>query len=424
MNPPVANRSPTLLAGVVCLLSVLAVVFVASHVGLVVAILVLFLLKKLGAFRFVNMVVRWLMLSDSNVYSEMLRRSDTMPSPVTTKTSEDAASSLLSYGFSCMQGWRRSMEDSHTAILTENGGFFAVYDGHSGQATAQFCGKHLYNYVTETPSFKLGKYAKALYEAFISIDLFLHKHQPRDRSGCTAVAVLIEGDEILCANAGDSRGVLCRGGEAVPLSFDHKPYSPTELARIEKAGGFVANRRVNGVLALSRAIGDFSFKCNTRVPWEEQAVTSAPDVKSLTIDKDRDEFVVIACDGIWDVMTNEQVVTMVRSLFSQGVALSTICEQLMHQCLSPHPFGLGCDNMSVIIVSFKSGEDCRTKLSSPVAAATSPDTASAGEAKRPNCNEGESSQAPHFDAAGIAGLVSQALSMLDDEPSQNPLKED
>jgi serine/threonine protein phosphatase PrpC len=351
--PPRASRAPTFAAALLFAASCAAVVYAAAHIGVAVGIVVLLLANKLGGFQFANMVVRWLMLSDSTVYSEMLRRSDTMPSPVTTKTSEESESSLLAFGYSCMQGWRRSMEDAHTTILTPNGGFFAVYDGHSGQATAQFCGINMFKFVTDTVAFKAGKYSKALYEAFMTIDLHLHKIQPRDRSGCTAVAVLIEGNQLYCANAGDSRGVLCRGGEAVPLSYDHKPTAPVELARIEKAGGFVVNRRVNGVLALSRAIGDFSFKANSRVPWEEQAVTAAPDVKTLVLDTELDEFAVIACDGIWDVMSNEQVVAMVRTLRSKGVALSTICEQIMTACLSPHPFGLGCDNMSVIIVTFK-----------------------------------------------------------------------
>jgi serine/threonine protein phosphatase PrpC len=309
------------------------------------------------------------MLSDSTVYSEMLKRSDTMPHPITSKTSEEAESDVLAVGFSCMQGWRRSMEDSHSVILTPGGGFFAVYDGHSGQAVANYCGIHLFKFVKDTVAFRAGKFTKALYDAFLAIDVHLHVTQPKERSGCTAVAVLIEGNDLICANAGDSRGVLCRGGEAIPLSYDHKPTAPAELARIEKAGGFVVNRRVNGVLALSRAIGDFAFKTNSRVPWEEQAVTAAPDVKSFQLLKPsgtgsrgdrsrsgneegdgRDEFIVLACDGIWDVMSNEQVVSMVRGLRAKGVTLSAICEEIMNACLSPHPFGLGCDNMSVICV--------------------------------------------------------------------------
>ena len=75
--------------------------------------------------------------------------------------------------------------------------------------------------------------------------------------------MLITGSEIYCANAGDSRTVMCERGQAVELSFDHKPDLPEERNRIMKAGGEVVEGRVNGMLALSRAIGDFDYKILT-----------------------------------------------------------------------------------------------------------------------------------------------------------------
>lgn len=68
--------------------------------------------------------------------------------------------------------------------------------------------------------------------------------------------------EIYCANAGDSRTVLCKKSKAKDLSEDHKPELPSERNRIEKANGYVEDKRVNGMLALSRALGDFEFKGN------------------------------------------------------------------------------------------------------------------------------------------------------------------
>ncbi|EPY17758.1 hypothetical protein STCU_10415 [Strigomonas culicis] len=121
------------------------------------------------------------------------------------------------------------------------------------------------------------------------------------------------------------------------------------------------------MLALSRAIGDFSFKTNTQVPWDQQAVTSAPEVRTTHINRDKDEFVVVACDGIWDMMSNEQVVEFVRHRIQQRIPLGEICEQLMETCVSPVPFGVGCDNMSVIIVQFKRQPPVR-KAPSPLAA--------------------------------------------------------
>jgi len=97
-------------------------------------------------------------------------------------------------------------------------------------------------------------------------------------------------------NAGDSRTVLGIKGRAKPLSFDHKPQNEGEKARICAAGGFVDFGRVNGNLALSRAIGDFEFKKSADLPPEQQIVTAFPEVTIHELGED-DEFVVVACDG-------------------------------------------------------------------------------------------------------------------------------
>ena len=81
-------------------------------------------------------------------------------------------------------------------------------------------------------------------------------------AGCTANVVLVTMDKIYCANSGDSRAVLCEDGNAVALSHDHKPDNEEEKQRIVNANGFVSFSRTNGVLSLSRAIGDFDYKGN------------------------------------------------------------------------------------------------------------------------------------------------------------------
>ena len=108
-----------------------------------------------------------------------------------------------------------------------------------------------------------------------------------------------------------SRAVACWSGQAEPLSVDHKPSNELEFKRINAAGGWVEFNRVNGNLALSRALGDFVFKKNDKKPVEEQIVIALPDVEVRTITEDL-EFVVIACDGIWDVMKNNEVVQFIR----------------------------------------------------------------------------------------------------------------
>ena len=90
--------------------------------------------------------------------------------------------------------------------------------------------------------------------------------------------MLITPTTIYCSNAGDSRGVLCRDGKAVPLSEDHKPDNDDEKRRIEAASHFVEDSRVDGNLALSRAFGDFQYKDQAKLAAEKQAVTSHPDL--------------------------------------------------------------------------------------------------------------------------------------------------
>ena len=97
-------------------------------------------------------------------------------------------------------------------------------------------------------------------------------------TGTTACVVLITKDTIYCANSGDSRAVLCRDSKAVELSHDHKPQNDEELSRIESSGHFVEDDRVDGNLALSRAIGDFQYKDKPQLLAEKQAVTCHPDI--------------------------------------------------------------------------------------------------------------------------------------------------
>lgn len=84
-------------------------------------------------------------------------------------------------------------------------------------------------------------------------------------TGCTACVVLITENEIYCANAGDSRCVVSKDGRAIEMSVDHKPEMPSEKARIERAGGFVEDNRVKGILNLSRSLGDLEYKLEENI---------------------------------------------------------------------------------------------------------------------------------------------------------------
>ncbi|XP_026329735.1 probable protein phosphatase 2C 11 isoform X2 [Hyposmocoma kahamanoa] len=183
--------------------------------------------------------------------------------------------------------------------------------------------------------------------------------EPGNDSGCTAVVALLKGNELYVANAGDSRCIICREGKAIDMSIDHKPEDPPELERITKAGGEVSNDgRINGGLNLSRAIGDHSYKQNKDLGAKEQMITALPDVKTLTIDPEKDQFMVLACDGIWNFMSSQDVCDFILPRLAEGrERLSQICEEMFDHCLAPSTMGdgTGCDNMTAIIVRFKNG---------------------------------------------------------------------
>uniref|UniRef100_A0A9J7Y7G6 Protein phosphatase 1G n=1 Tax=Cyprinus carpio carpio TaxID=630221 RepID=A0A9J7Y7G6_CYPCA len=201
------------------------------------------------------------------------------------------------------------------------------------------------------------------------------EEEPGSDSGTTAVVALIRGKQLIVANAGDSRCVVSEKGKAVDMSYDHKPEDELELTRIKNAGGKVTmDGRVNGGLNLSRAIGDHFYKRNKALPPEEQMISALPDVKVLTLNEDH-EFMVIACDGIWNVMSSQEVVDFVNERLKTEAGknrpLSAIIEELLDHCLAPDTSGdgTGCDNMTCIIITFPphlgSNKDEGTKKRKP-----------------------------------------------------------
>ncbi|KAF2198727.1 protein phosphatase-like protein 2c [Delitschia confertaspora ATCC 74209] len=299
----------------------------------------------------------------------------TLSEPVVDKKSENGAGDSLIFGVSSMQGWRISMEDAHAAVLdlqaaTEGGkatppdqrlSFFGVYDGHGGDKVAIYTGENLHKIVAKQEAFKEGDLKKALQDGFLATDraILSDPKYEEEVSGCTASVGIISNNKIYVANSGDSRTVLGIKGRAKPLSYDHKPQNETEKARIQAAGGFVDFGRVNGNLALSRAIGDFEFKKSAELPPEHQIVTAFPDVEIHDITED-DEFLVIACDGIWDCQSSQAVVEFVRRGIAAKQELSAICENMMDNCLASNSDtgGVGCDNMTMIVIGLLQG---RTK---------------------------------------------------------------
>ncbi len=180
------------------------------------------------------------------------------------------------------------MEDSHIACDIPSRPdhlFLAVFDGHAGAGGAKYAAINMIGFLeksSEWNQYLAGGCANiellgdAMISAFIEIDEKMKIHQDstygKDTSGCTSVTCIVTPKYILCANAGDSRCVMGTNGVAKALSDDHKPYNEVERKRIEAAGGFVQWNRVDGDLAVSRALGDFSYKNRPDLPPKDQKV--------------------------------------------------------------------------------------------------------------------------------------------------------
>lgn len=333
-----------------------------------------------------------------------------MDQPITDKQTERQNYDGFTWGVSSMQGWRVSMEDSHIAQPLSNlkhHYLLCVMDGHGGTFAGEFCSQQFLNILDQQKAFQ--KYRKmrilqesslnqgtleqfkeilkeALEDAFCKLDRTLLKtmiskgiyqpptnqsrqnsfkqHQkngfsdePESASGTTMTAVLVTPEWVLCANAGDSRAILsCEGMLILPLSQDHKPTIPEELERIERANGSVLFDRVDGQLAVSRAIGDFEFKDyrETEKSFSIQTIAKSlkvspfPQVISEPRD-DENQLVVVACDGIFDVLTNEECIRQIETLFHEGESdLGLIAEEMLDICLNKG----SRDNMTIIVAMF------------------------------------------------------------------------
>ena len=127
-----------------------------------------------------------------------------------------------------------------------------------------------------------------------------------------------------------------------------------ERKRIYKANGFVSDGRVNGNLNLSRSLGDLEYKKNKKIPQEEQIITALPEVTNCSL-SDVD-FIFLGCDGVYDCLTNQEVVDFISTRLKSNMKLTKILEEMMDQIIAPDIYtetGVGCDNMSAVIIIFK-----------------------------------------------------------------------
>ncbi|KAE8356701.1 phosphatase 2C-like domain-containing protein [Aspergillus coremiiformis] len=284
--------------------------------------------------------------------------------------------------------------DEMSSVVETDNGYFAIFDGHAGTFAAEWCGKKLHlileDIMRKNPDAPV---PELLDQTFTSVDQQLEK-LPVKNSGCTAVIALLrwedripsshsatgssalapaaaaaaaakgdsnsEADDtptqatstgasilpklqekairqrvLYTANVGDARIILCRNGKALRLSYDHKGSDENEGKRIANAGGLILNNRVNGVLAVTRALGDAYLK---------DLVTGHPYTTETVIQPDSDEFIILACDGLWDVCSDQEAVDLVRNVSDAQEASKILVDYALAR--------FSTDNLSCMVIRF------------------------------------------------------------------------
>ena len=270
-------------------------------------------------------------------------------------------------GVSSLQGRRPTMEDTHVAIdcmkdsfehlaehFNDHISFYAVYDGHGGTDTAIIAEKLLHDSLVQSSEFISMDIHQAIEDAYLYTDrvILQRSRDEKWRNGSTAVTVLLIGNKLYAANAGDSEAVLGRRinkdvsnleYEPILLTKKHVPADAGERARIERAGGTVFHNRVLGSLAVSRALGDLNFK-------EIPMVIPAPFIREVELTEE-DEFFIVACDGLWDVMTYDDAVEYIAARRQiDNLTAKQVSAELVHEAINKRG---STDNVSVVVVYLK-----------------------------------------------------------------------
>ncbi|CAK9180328.1 unnamed protein product [Ilex paraguariensis] len=258
---------------------------------------------------------------------------------------------------SCAEkGPKEYMEDEHICIddLLEHlggsagfpspGAFYGVFDGHGGTDAASFIRKNILKFIVEDAHFPVCL-EKAMKNAFVTADHAFADDSSLDiSSGTTALTALIFGRTMIVANAGDCRAVLGKRGRAIELSKDHKPNCTSERLRIEKLGGVIYDGYLNGQLSVARALGDWHMKG----PKGSACPLSAePELQGTPLTED-DEFLIMGCDGLWDVMSSQYAVTMARKELMLHNDPERCSRELVREALKRNT----CDNLTVIVICF------------------------------------------------------------------------
>ncbi|KAE9609761.1 putative protein-serine/threonine phosphatase transcription factor DBP family [Lupinus albus] len=260
-------------------------------------------------------------------------------------------------------GGRPHMEDTHICIgdlakkfhydtlCEETVSLYGVFDGHGGKAAAQFVRDHLPRVIVENADFPF-ELEKVVKRSFIETDAEFAKTcsiESSMSSGTTALTAIVFGRSLLVANAGDCRAVLCRRGRAIEMSKDHRPYCIKERKRIESLGGFVDDGYLNGLLGVTRALGNWHLEGMKEKSGSGGPLIAEPELKLVALTKE-DELLIIGSDGIWDVFRSQNAVDFARRRLQEHNDVKKCCKEMVEEAMKRG----ATDNLTVVMVCFHS----------------------------------------------------------------------
>ncbi|XP_003737336.1 protein phosphatase 1L [Galendromus occidentalis] len=252
-----------------------------------------------------------------------------------------------------MQGNRAHMEDrfSMMSVPEKHLYLYGIFDGHGGETAAEYAQKKLFPAIVDRirkprSDIEIIQIQDTLRQEILKLDENFVKESKKSKnySGTTCLVAVVFRDTLIVANVGDSRGVMATdNGRTVPLSFDHKPQQLKERKRIEDAGGFISFNgvwRVAGILATSRALGDYPLK-------DRNLVTAEPDILTFNLAQQKSAFVILASDGLWDAFDNENAVTFIRERYGSSRSPG-VCKELAKRANLKG----SQDNITVLLIDF------------------------------------------------------------------------
>lgn len=252
-------------------------------------------------------------------------------------------------------GDRVRMEDRYIAaqMIASDVLLFGVFDGHNGGDVASYCTSHIATHITrelsDTSHLAHQRPVEyALTAAIEKLDMAGSFLPGMHDVGSTACMVVLTTDDAWFVNVGDSRAIIQLDGQVHQMTLDHKPTLKSEVERVQRHGGFISNTdgtwRINGRLNLSRSIGDWSMR-----PF----IIPTPSIRHYRRAGSSvvDEYTVLASDGLYDVMTNQDVVHTIDSYPHTKGGLSRALSSLVVESRRRG----SRDNITIVYIGLKRG---------------------------------------------------------------------